>query len=306
MSAQLISIYPFSNTRPIRHFQSHHLSATKCDTFVATTRYRLLQPLQNRVEEVSLSPLNRKPVWLAFYRILKDEYNRTRNRVIGKAQFPSLLKKLWKTNAVQKTNIVKSFMKAGVFPLNSNAIDRSRVLKNSDSTTSSLDTRSTISLVNSRNNSSTTINPKDSNTGGSTNTSAQIVISSTPTVNRVVPTFTSSRQAVSYLDRVIEEMMSGDDDDDSNISEHIDEASSDDDNIRYQSIRSPSSILKGKRSPSREAPPLRTNQRPSSPAKRRASNQQARKIIGFDTSDEEGARDGALIPLTLIVKYFLF
>ncbi|CAF4033684.1 unnamed protein product, partial [Rotaria sp. Silwood2] len=67
--------------------------------------------------------------------ILKSEYNRTQNKNISKAQFPSLLKQLWITDALnRKTNIIKSFMKAGVFPLNRRAIDVSRILRSNTST----------------------------------------------------------------------------------------------------------------------------------------------------------------------------
>lgn len=246
------------------------------------------------MEKVSFPPVNRKSIVLVSHRILKEEYNRTRNRVIGKAQFPTLLKKLWKTNAVEKTNIVKSFMKTGVFPLNSKAIDRSRVLKSSESTAPSSNTHSTNPFGNSSNNMSTTINPKDSTAGSSFDANARVVNSSTSTISRVTPRLTSSRQAVSYLDQVLEETMCSDDDNDSDASEGIDEASSDDENILYHYIPSQSVALKRKHAPPKEAL-VRKNRSPSPPAKRRSSEQQARRIIGFDTSDEEG--DGSLIPL---------
>ena len=64
-------------------------------------------------------------------RVLKNEYRRTRNQAFGKARFPLLLSQLWETDAVKsKTNIVKSFMKAGVFPFNRAGIDRTRLLIN--------------------------------------------------------------------------------------------------------------------------------------------------------------------------------
>ena len=65
------------------------------------------------------------------YRILKDEYTRTNFQNVGKAQFPSLLKQLWTNDPVgTKTNLIKSFMKAGIFPFKPNSIDRSRILNN--------------------------------------------------------------------------------------------------------------------------------------------------------------------------------
>jgi hypothetical protein len=78
------------------------------------------------------------------------EYNRTHNNIIGKARFPSLLKQLWETDAIQtKNNIIKSFMKAGVFPLNSKSIDHSRILQN---TTAAMTTPSNDNDNNNNNN----------------------------------------------------------------------------------------------------------------------------------------------------------
>jgi hypothetical protein len=261
---------------------------------------------------VSFPPSKRKSTLLVFRRVLKEEYNRTRNRVIGKAQFPTLLEKLWKTNAVEKTNIVRSFMKAGVFPLNSKVIDRSRVLKSSDSTPLSSDTHSIDPIGNSKKKTLTMINPKDSNGSSSVDANAQVVNSSTSAIRRAAPGFTSSRQALVYLDRVLEETMCNDDeddcdaddnhadDDDFDVSEGIDEASSDDENTLYQYIPNQSAAPKRTHGPSDEAP-VRRDRHSSPSAKRLSSEQQARRIIGFDTSDEEGA-DLLFISLSLSNK----
>ena len=86
-------------------------------------------------------------------RILKQEYVRTNNQTITKSRFPSLLSQLWNWDPLQtKTNLIKSFMRSGVFPLNPNAIDRSKILKNNSqvSTSSSIHiTPSTNPPVNS-------------------------------------------------------------------------------------------------------------------------------------------------------------
>lgn len=242
------------------------------------------------MEEVS-SPSHRKSACCAFHRVLKEEYNRTQNRVIGKAQFPGLLKKLWKTDAVGKTNIVKSFMKAGVFPLNSQAVDRSRVLKSKESAVSSSNARSINHVVNSRNTMTTAINPKDSHTDDSVRANAQAVASSTSSISRVAPRFFCSRHAISYLDQVLQQTTCSDEDDggsDSIVSEQIDEASSDDNDVLNQYIPSQSAVRKRKHSQSKQASTGKTRRRVS-PEKGRISAKQARKMIGFDTSDEEGA-----------------
>ncbi|CAF1550300.1 unnamed protein product, partial [Adineta ricciae] len=78
------------------------------------------------------------PLKIEWRKILKDEYKRTHDKTINKARFPTLLNQLWQTDAInRKTNLIKSFMRAGVFPLNKQAIDVSRILKSSTSNTTS-------------------------------------------------------------------------------------------------------------------------------------------------------------------------
>ncbi|CAF1521897.1 unnamed protein product [Adineta steineri] len=77
------------------------------------------------------------PLKIEGRKVLKNEYKRTQDKNIGKAQFPTLLSELWKTDAIgQKTNLIKSFMRAGVFPLNKQAIDVSRIVKSATSSSS--------------------------------------------------------------------------------------------------------------------------------------------------------------------------
>src|SRR5438094_599654 len=72
------------------------------------------------MEEVSFLKMN---VLQFPHRILKDEYTHTHFKSIGKAQFPSLLNRMWTSDPIgTKTNIVKSFMKAGIFPFNQKSI----------------------------------------------------------------------------------------------------------------------------------------------------------------------------------------
>ena len=52
---------------------------------------------------------------------------------MNKIKFPVLVKQLFETDAIKnKTNLVKSFLKAGIFPFNPNAIDRSHILQNNE------------------------------------------------------------------------------------------------------------------------------------------------------------------------------
>jgi hypothetical protein len=67
-------------------------------------------------------------------RILQDEYVRTKFKSINKTRFPQLLNQLFETEAIKnKNNIIKSFMRTGIFPLNPNSIDHSRILQNNES-----------------------------------------------------------------------------------------------------------------------------------------------------------------------------
>ena len=90
-------------------------------------------------------------------RILKDEYARTNFKSVNKSRFSDLLNQLFETKAIKnKNNIIKSFMRAGVFPLNPKPIDHSRINEFfADS--------STTTHNNSANNSSISVNFVSSN-----------------------------------------------------------------------------------------------------------------------------------------------
>jgi hypothetical protein len=125
-----------------------------------------------------------------FYRILKDEYMRTRFQNIGKDKFPSLLNQLWISDPIgTKTNLIKSFMKAGIFPYNPNSINRSRIIKNN----ANVDTHT----------SSITIIPLNDN-----QTSTTVDTSSQPSNS----SFTSSHQAITILNEILDQTKSNNDD----------------------------------------------------------------------------------------------
>jgi hypothetical protein len=155
-------------------------------------------------------------------RILKAEYTRTNNKVIGKARFPSLLMELWKTDPIKtKTNIVKSFIKAGVFPFNPNSIDKSRILKNC----TSINTSSSNTFTNTSNasNHDQSIHPSASSSCRTLDNNSHANNSHQPITNTIsspqlgISSFSSSHEAISALDRVLEETQSNEsnDDDDS-------------------------------------------------------------------------------------------
>jgi len=107
---------------------------------------------------------------------------RTRFQNIGKDKFPSLLKQLWTSDPIgTKTNLVKSFMKAGIFPFNPDSINRSRIIKNN----ANVDTHV----------SSITITPINGN-----QTSTIVDTSSQPTNS----SFTSSHQAITILNEILD------------------------------------------------------------------------------------------------------
>ena len=159
------------------------------------------------------------------FRILKGEYTKTNNKVIGKSRFPSLLSVLWEMDPVKaKTNLVKSFMRAGIFPFNPNAIDRSRILTTTTCTpTSSSNTPITM----------TNCPPVDPSIGSSrasqlvlnnqTMPDQQLVFNRGSSQPRVSG-FGSSREAIAALDRVLQTTGSssgGDDDlDDDDDDDH--------------------------------------------------------------------------------------
>lgn len=148
---------------------------------------------------------------VAFCRVLRNEYRQTRNQSIRKARFPSLLSQLWKTKAItNKTNIVKSFIKAGVFPLDPASVDRSRLLRNSPSSDTPPTGDQNSVLANSLPVVVVpTITASIPSLNGHRQSSNTITI---PVVDSF--SFTTSHEAISALDTVLEHISSTTDDDD--------------------------------------------------------------------------------------------
>lgn len=124
------------------------------------------------------------------FRILKDHYLKNQNRTIGKDEFPSLLSKLWTCDSIQaKANLIKSFMKSGIFPLNPHAIDHSRIIQGNSSNFLS----------------SSNILDDDASSNLDVHHSSSIEIRSSTTTTTLDPSFSSSHQAIATLERIIEE-----------------------------------------------------------------------------------------------------
>ncbi|CAF4115415.1 unnamed protein product, partial [Rotaria magnacalcarata] len=149
------------------------------------------------------------PFKIQWKKILKDEYSRTNFKNVGKPEFPSLLNQLWTNDPVgTKTNIIKSFMKAGVFPFNPNSIDRSRILK------SKVDIDKNQSTV-----------PTD--TANNNNKVSRVQQSTTQAINN---SFATSHQAIASLNRILEDTKSiGSSDEDPHDQTEDDDDNDDDD-----------------------------------------------------------------------------
>ena len=141
---------------------------------------------------------------------MKNEYQRTRNKIVGKSHFPGLLSQLWTKDAIKdKTNIIKSFMKTGIFPLNPASIDRAKILNNATCVNANIsetidpnmccgdqinssNSHSTFDVSVALNNSHTSVtDPSMDNVSNTTDTT--------------ISNFNSSVQAISVLDRVLNE-----------------------------------------------------------------------------------------------------
>lgn len=225
-------------------------------------------------------------------RILKGEYTRTKHKNIGKARFPSLLMELWSADAVRiKTNIVKSFMKAGVFPLNPHAINRSRILKGNKSLNAVPSTvansTSEVSNLNPTTNSSSLHNLTSLNDNSDIENNCSPVINASP--SPPLPLFAStSSEAIAILDRVLEETRSNPDDE---------EEEDDDEEYIPPKTNSSSSktVLSAKTSNSqRNKSSIMEENRfaPSDQNRRRQSS--SSKSIYFDSLDENGKVDASI------------
>ncbi|CAF4627833.1 unnamed protein product [Rotaria sp. Silwood2] len=215
-------------------------------------------------------------------KILKNEYRLTHNNTVGKVRFPALLSQLWATNAIkQKTNIVKSFMKTGIFPLNPTSIDWSKILQDKTSMDISSSTDATTTCFNdqmNKSNSRSIFNisnvPDNNNDSSITDPSINNILIPTATITS---DFDSSPQAISALDRVLDETT-------------LDNYDEDEDYLPNCSI-----------STSMHTMTLSNNRQSRSKRKSTSQHQQSitlqpsyrskkirPKVIGIDTSDEEG------------------
>jgi hypothetical protein len=229
---------------------------------------------------------------------LKDEYTRTHNKVIGKARFPSLLMQLWATDAIKtKTNVVKSFMKAGIFPLNRKSIDRSRIMKNSTAnhnSSSTARTNTSNTSFNSQTNLSTSNSFQMLNNNSRIADNHQqmnIAVSSPP---HIVSSFASSHDAISALDQVLKESALEDSDDDD-----------DEDYIPNKSTSISLTTLTSKtkqQSRAKQTPTVK-NQKLISPRRGGKRKKSIPKIIGINTSDEDGNLDSCIV--SIIKKLFI-
>lgn len=214
-----------------------------------------------------------------FRRILKAEYNRTNNKTILKAQFPSLLNQLWQTDAIKgKTNIIKSFMKAGVFPLNPNSINHSRLIQNSASNNNSTSNMHTDNAQTSGPSS-----PVNNDTSDEDNQ----INENQPQINKVAsfshhsyPSFTTSRAAIDALDKVLENTLSNDGSNENNQNDDDDE-DEDENYVPNRPINKSSiEILSSTRKP------------PSYKQSSNLNSHQVRsKSVSFDTIDEDSNSD---------------
>ena len=217
---------------------------------------------------------------------------RTRYQVIGKARFPSLLSELWATNAIKvKNNIVKSFMKAGVFPFNSNSIDRSRILQSSaSSTTTPLDLSSRAT---STDQASQTIRAS----GSAPVVADRDNVAADRSTVHAISSFASSREAISALNDVLEQTKAFEDDGDS-------DSDTDDDRSLFRKRRDlPSSIspAANQKHSSRSAHSLAADK--SEAARSRSNAKRKRtiaRLVGFDTSDEDGNAQDLSLALSSI------
>ncbi|CAF4461599.1 unnamed protein product [Rotaria sp. Silwood2] len=222
------------------------------------------------------------------YSILKDEYTHTHFKTISKSQFPSLLKRLWTHDPIgTQTNLVKSFIKAGIFPFNPNSIDRTRILKNK----TNVDKRiSSVPTNSAHDNQTTTINIPSSHqaTNSSFTSSDQTPSSSFTSAHQATASsFTSSRQAIATLDRVLKETQL--------INSDIEDLNDDEDEKYCPSESSFTlsiSVSSDKQQKSQSDQTLITKNNRSillQQEKKRKKNSSS--IIGFDTSEDDDAEN---------------
>ncbi|CAF3877399.1 unnamed protein product [Rotaria sp. Silwood2] len=195
-------------------------------------------------------------------KFLKDEYTRTNFRSITKAQFPSLLKQVWTSDPVgAKTNVVKSFMKAGIFPFNPNSIDRSRILKNNTNVDKNI-TNTSINL------------PNDNQTS---------TFDSPSSPQPITSPFASSHQAIAALDQILEETKLNT----SYIEDLNDHVDNDDDDDEY--LPSNSNLASSISTSSNQQNKIiaSTSHQSVLSTQKKKRKRKFSTIIGFDTSEED-------------------
>ncbi|CAF1530307.1 unnamed protein product, partial [Rotaria sordida] len=119
-------------------------------------------------------------------------------------------------------------MRTGIFPLNPQSIDYSRILKNNESVINSSNTTTTNTTNNnSMNNSSVPVNFVSSNNNHSNTDDDSSNINTFSSFNNAASSFASSQEAISTLDRVLQETIilnnSDDEIDDDNKSDNDDD-----------------------------------------------------------------------------------
>lgn len=177
-----------------------------------------------------------------------------------------------------KTNVIKSFMKAGIFPLNPNAIHRSRLINRSTSNNTSSSNIQTNSDQNHIQSSSDHVDT--SNDGNDVTTDHRQVNNTTSSSHPQYSTFTTSRTAIDALDEVLESTVCNDDDDDGD-----DDSSEDSSDEEYMMNQSTKNCSTKKKSRKREI----SSDQESPNAKKKGKVQS--KNVTFDTSDDEGSLD---------------
>ncbi|CAF4170030.1 unnamed protein product, partial [Rotaria sordida] len=207
-------------------------------------------------------------------KILNREYLRTNYKTIEKAKFPSLLMELWNNDAIQmQTNIIKSFIKAGVFPYNPNSIDRSRIFKNKTTKNNQIN------------------NSPSSNNSRTSNAKSHVINNNPPIINTVsspqptASSFTSSSKAIAALNQILQqtELI--------NSSESNDdvEDNEDEEYFPFKSTATSSiatSSMKQKNPQRYKSPAIQHHQSISSQPNKKRKNSMS-KFIGFDVSDED-------------------
>ena len=224
-------------------------------------------------------------------RILKDEYTRTNFKSVNKSRFPYLLNQLFETKAIKnKNNIVKSFMRAGVFPLNPKSIDHSRILQNNEFFADSSTTTNTTHN-NSANNSSIPVNFVSSNNNYDDADTSSSNLNTFYSFNNATSSFASSQEAIFTLDRVLQEsIILNNNDDESDDNSDEDDNDDDKDYVPTRSISTSSKTVASIRKPTPKSKTLlkRKNHRLTSSRESNKGKKVTLDLSNFDFIDQDG------------------